>query len=312
MELHAALPEYVRDSRWEVEFQPNPSYPIRILNTQSSGRRLIRREIWTREKRLGHGGFGVIWLERAHANSQLSPGVRAVKELRFGKNHEHRKECIRELEALLKFSQRKFESQDSLFIAMEFCEHGDLKNHICEHGHLSEPQAQNITDQILQGLIFMHENGFAHRDLKPANILIKQKPPDNEWHIKICDMGLTKRVASCMDSTTVRATPGFMPPERIPGLGENPQAADPFACDMWCLGEILFFLLTSDMTFHDYWKLRSYVDGTLGFPLEPLERVDASRFAIEFIQLLMAINPSERLCTASRRPSMDKIFACGG
>lgn len=51
---------------------------------------------------------------------------------------------------------------------MEYCEHGDLKKYLAEHGRLPEDQAQEIGWQVLQGLKFMHENRFAHRDLKPA------------------------------------------------------------------------------------------------------------------------------------------------
>jgi hypothetical protein len=108
------IPESVRDARWEADFQPNPYYPSQILNTQPSGRRLLRQEIWIREKRLGHGGFGVVWLERAHSNNQFSAGLRAVKELRLGREDDRRRECIRELEALIKFSQRKV----GLFLAL--------------------------------------------------------------------------------------------------------------------------------------------------------------------------------------------------
>jgi hypothetical protein len=32
---------------------------------------------------------------------------------------------------------------------------------------LPEPEALQVTFQILEGLSSMHENGFAHRDLKP-------------------------------------------------------------------------------------------------------------------------------------------------
>ncbi len=61
-----------------------------------------------------------------------------------------------------------FESKDALFIATEYCRYGDLKRFVKDNGSIPEPQVQVITDQILQGIIFMHDNDFAHRDLKPA------------------------------------------------------------------------------------------------------------------------------------------------
>lgn len=61
-----------------------------------------------------------------------------------------------------------FESRDALFIATEYCQFGDLKQFVKEYGSIAEPHVQAITEQVLQGIIFMHDNNFAHRDLKPA------------------------------------------------------------------------------------------------------------------------------------------------
>jgi len=51
------------------------------------------------------------------------------------------------------------------FIAMEYFEHGDLQNYLDQP--FSEAHAKEITSQLVEGLGYMHENGFAHRDLKP-------------------------------------------------------------------------------------------------------------------------------------------------
>lgn len=49
---------------------------------------------------------------------------------------------------------------------MEYLELGDLERHLARP--LDEVQARQITLQVLEGLRFMHENGFIHRDLKPG------------------------------------------------------------------------------------------------------------------------------------------------
>ena len=59
-----------------------------------------------------------------------------------------------------------FDSLDSIFITMEYLPHGDLHRYL--GSPLKEKEAQLIVHQILEGLAFMHGNGFAHRDLKPA------------------------------------------------------------------------------------------------------------------------------------------------
>ena len=49
---------------------------------------------------------------------------------------------------------------------MEYLPNGDLHKYLTSP--LPETEGQNIVSQILEGLQFMHDNGFAHRDLKPA------------------------------------------------------------------------------------------------------------------------------------------------
>ena len=58
------------------------------------------------------------------------------------------------------------EEPESLYIAMEYLEEGDLTKHI--HTPLPQETVQSISKQILEGLEVMHQQGMAHRDLKPA------------------------------------------------------------------------------------------------------------------------------------------------
>lgn len=49
---------------------------------------------------------------------------------------------------------------------MEYHELSDLQKHLLKP--FSEIEAQQITRQILEGLGYMHQNGFVHLDIKPA------------------------------------------------------------------------------------------------------------------------------------------------
>lgn len=51
---------------------------------------------------------------------------------------------------------------------MEYFKHGDLQHYLESAPPLPESDAQQITFQILEGLHFMHGNGYSHRDLKPG------------------------------------------------------------------------------------------------------------------------------------------------
>lgn len=54
----------------------------------------------------------------------------------------------------------------SIFIIMEYLELGDLETHLTRP--LPEREARQVVCQVLEGLVFMHDNGFVHRDLKPG------------------------------------------------------------------------------------------------------------------------------------------------
>ena len=59
-----------------------------------------------------------------------------------------------------------FEGPETLYIAMEYLEGGDLTKHIGTP--LPQETVKNISKQMLEGLEVMHQQGIAHRDLKPA------------------------------------------------------------------------------------------------------------------------------------------------
>ncbi|KAK3315977.1 kinase-like domain-containing protein [Apodospora peruviana] len=284
-------------------------------NVTTHKRESGKNESWVREKILGHGGYGVVWLERSNGgnhntvNGTGGAKLRAVKCIRvptsksLGTNTKHN---ARELEALTKFSQDKyveyfveflgwFEVPGWLHIATEYCEHGDLGKYLLDHGRIPDSQVQAIIMQVLTGLSFMHEAGFAHRDLKPGNILIKSSHPDR-WWVKLCDFGLSKQAEGDIGSTTVRGTESYMAPEKrgFPFLGD-PRASNPFQADIWGLGETTFRALTGHSTFPDPKDLLDYQCGKPNFPIQHLVQVATSQMATYFVLSLMSPTPSARL-----------------
>ncbi|KAM0430447.1 hypothetical protein ACHAPT_005794 [Fusarium lateritium] len=315
----APLPELVRDSKLEATtFQDDLT-----IHTQPLGRRR-RTEKWRRREILGHGGYGVVWLEHK-VDDDDAAGRRAVKVVRNrGRGPVH---YVRELEALAKFSQDKYSDffvkflgwyenpqSDYLHIAMEYCPHGDLKKYLAQNrGRLPENEVKDIASQVLAGVLMMHRAGFANRDIKPANILIKSKPP-GDWWVKICDFGLSKRAEGIISSTTtVRGTPEFMPPEAL-GFSTGPGRTDAFMVDMWCLGETVFQALAGQPVFGMPAAVGRYLEGSLGFPVQVLHNVNASTQATSFIMSLMSAWPRQRMTSeaAIRHPWMHDMTPDAG
>jgi calcium/calmodulin-dependent protein kinase I len=50
---------------------------------------------------------------------------------------------------------------------MEYLEMGDLDAYLKTNPPIPEDETKEVARQILEGLEFMHGNGFAHRDMKP-------------------------------------------------------------------------------------------------------------------------------------------------
>ncbi|KAF2470434.1 kinase-like protein [Lindgomyces ingoldianus] len=299
------IPDLVKDSKIETQFHSGYTRHIYSEADPTSGQRVIeRKEYWKREKLIGRGGFGSVWLEKC-VKGKHEAELRAVKQLQ---KPDKTKEFFRELEAMAKFSHPKYvrcfvrsfgwyDSEDELYIAMEYFPLGDLDSYLRAAPPLPEPDVQQVTFQILEGLHAMHENGFVHRDLKPGNILIHSHPPQ-EWWVKLADFGISKRTEDHTNSPSTRkGTDGFVPPEwhGFSPNGENISGTSSPAADMWALGEIAFRLFTKGSTFKSSYDLFQFTEGRLPFPLASLEAYKSSLEAMDFVQACMRASPEDRL-----------------
>lgn len=50
---------------------------------------------------------------------------------------------------------------------MEYLPLGDLQKYMDKHRLIDETDVREISFQVLEGLSYMHREGFAHRDIKP-------------------------------------------------------------------------------------------------------------------------------------------------
>ena len=83
------------------------------------------------------------------------------------------------------------EDDAHIYIIMEYIGGGDLNDYINKHGKMEEHLVQEVTRQILRGIMYVHERGISHRDIKPDNILLVSEDP---IEVKISDFGLAKMV----------------------------------------------------------------------------------------------------------------------
>lgn len=74
---------------------------------------------------------------------------------------------------------------------MEYCEKKTLRTAIDNHLYNEEDRMWRLFREIVNGISYIHHQGFIHRDLKPANIFLDRKD-----HVKIGDFGLATEILS--------------------------------------------------------------------------------------------------------------------
>ncbi|KAF2495327.1 hypothetical protein BU16DRAFT_461412 [Lophium mytilinum] len=120
-----------------------------------------------------------------------------------------------------------WEHKNYLYIQTEFCENGNLKDFLTQHGYkgrLDDFRIWKILLELSMGVKHIHDSGFIHLDLKPANVFL-----DWEGVLKIGDFGLasTWPAPPNIDGEGDRE---YIGPEILSGRFDKP--ADIFALGM--------------------------------------------------------------------------------
>ncbi|KEQ71885.1 cell division control protein Cdc15, partial [Aureobasidium namibiae CBS 147.97] len=130
-------------------------------------------------------------------------------------------------------------SAESLYIILEYCENGSLHS-ICKNfGKFPENLVALYMTQVLNGLLYLHEQGVIHRDIKGANILTTK-----EGLVKLADFGVATRKDTGLHESSVVGTPYWMAPEVIELSGATT------ASDIWSLGCTVIELLDGRPPYH--------------------------------------------------------------
>ena len=225
-------PDSVSDSDSQSSEQPLP---------ESVGRyRIIRR--------IGAGGFGVVWLAQDTQLARLV-AIKAPRLDRFQSPNETQR-FINEARTVARLGAHPnivtlydiLEEDSMVYIVQEYIEGDDLRSQLGRFKNGLDPTtAVRIVIQVAQALAFAHETGFYHRDIKPENILI-----DSQGNSKVADFGLAIHEDHQSAKRRDRSgSPHYMSPERIRGETHRIDGRS----DLWSLGIVLYELLTARRPF---------------------------------------------------------------
>jgi serine/threonine protein kinase len=191
---------------------------------------------------LGSGAFGQVFLaldldtgaELAVKQVELHPdlGIMNLREVQA---------LEAEIELLTNFRHERIvtyfgtdRAANFLAILMEYVPGRSIYNRLLEYGAFSESITRKYTRQLLEGLVYLHENRIVHRDIKGANVLI-----DAQGNVKLADFGASRRFQSCTGFKSVHGTPYWMAPEVINGKGYGCKS------DVWSLACTVVEMLTT-------------------------------------------------------------------
>ena len=187
-----------------------------------------------------------------------------------------------------------YETEDKVYIFLEYMEGGDLLQYILERGSLTEGQARQPFCDVAAAVSYLQERRIIHRDLKPENILLANQKAAG-LRVKLTDFGTAKvsmQVAGC---TTICGTAHYAAPEMIAiFLGGRAESSGGYGgqVDLWSLGVTLYVMLSATPPFEEDALHQRIVRGDYAFDAPEWARVSPE--VKELVSCLMQVDPSER------------------
>lgn len=234
-------------------------------------------------KEIGEGAFGKVYLaNHVLLNVQVvlkcglidDPNI--VREVYYHRQLQH-KNIVKLYEVI--------KTEKHLWMALEYCEGSELFYYIYEKRRLEYHECQNLFNQIITGVKYVHSLNLAHRDLKLENILLADT---KKSIVKLTDFGfvrefnpIKRRFLSTVCGTTV-----YMAPELIKN-----QPYSGFAIDIWSLGVILFTMLYGEMPFDEDDDLKTKYKI---INEEPIYRDSVPQEAIDLLRRMLSKDPRSR------------------
>ncbi|MFJ2827969.1 serine/threonine-protein kinase [Streptomyces sp. NPDC087263] len=198
------------------------------------------------DRRLGAGGFGVVWL----AHDDVLEAAVAVKVLsdNWADQLDIRERFLSEARLLRRADSNRVvqvydigELPDGRpYFVMEYADGGTLADQVCA-GPLPVGEALRLTALAARGAAALHEAGIVHRDIKPSNVLLRSSPGGSD-RVLLADLGLAKSLAQASGLTMAAGSAGYTPPEQAePGSGIDARA------DVYSLGALGYHLVTGSV-----------------------------------------------------------------
>jgi hypothetical protein len=188
------------------------------------------------ERRLGAGGFGVVWLgwdeklEREVAVKAIpredGSGERVEREARAAARLNH--------PGIVAVYELSWDEQD-VYLVSELVR-GRTLAELVRAGAIADRDVARIGVALCDALDHAHARGVIHRDVKPQNVMVVADPAAGAGFAKLADFGVAHVVSDSPLTHTgdVVGTLAYMAPEQAEGRGVGP------ASDVYSLALTLY------------------------------------------------------------------------
>lgn len=207
------------------------------------------------DKRLGHGGMGIvfqgrhIFLKTTFAIKVILPDLVGNDPMLVTRFRQEAMVAARMRHPNLVNVTDFGVVQGMPYLVMELIVGRSLHDILTKAGRLSPHYALQIVEAVCSGVAEAHKQGVVHRDLKPLNIMLMNDVPPSEG-VKILDFGLAKIKSGellgsfvAAQTTSLMGSPAYMAPELW--SDDEPDARS----DVYSMGIILFQMLAGDVPF---------------------------------------------------------------
>jgi len=201
---------------------------------------------------IGKGNFGTVYLAKDQTNSEVEYAVKVIPMVMITSEPKLKELILREIQILRQIKGEHIvsltdvmQTASSLYIFMDYCDGGSLKERLENEKTLDEEEACLIIKQITEAFLSLtkldivnaegKEISIMHRDIKPDNIMF------HKGQVKVADFGFAKVIQDIdkdiMEKHTSVGTPLYCPPQILERKGYSSK------CDVWSTGVLFYELI---------------------------------------------------------------------
>lgn len=164
--------------------------PDNLTNLTIKKKNLVQKinrdpyEVYSVINDIGEGAFGKAQLVSLKSNPQIKRALKIIPKENMNTTY-NEAGISAEIEILRRLDHpyivkiyEFYEDNNNFYFVNEFCPDGDLAGQLEKSGSFSEWAVRHFLAQILEAVVYLHENHVIHGDIKLENILV-----DNESYL---------------------------------------------------------------------------------------------------------------------------------